>query len=441
MVLRIAGETPNSREGSRICYHIEVEPSAWIALPVTSRNQGTPSGPRPPRRSRPEPSEPGSLPAADQGDLWADAPAREPEAPAPEAEAPPDDALDAFISDLEPPDESSEQVAPPAPVRAPGGRRHASSATSLAPRSPVAPPYVDDDLDYDDGSAYYAGDSDYSMLRNPYVLAGLAVAVAIVAAVFVVILFGSGGGGDFNSGVVTRPLTPQPGQSAGLQVRSVAVAAIREGPGQEYLQIGLLFSGNDVSVLGRDADARWYEILVPNSNLKGWVPATALRLPDNASSLIAVVAFTPIPKPSVAQPTATVLAATPTEQALGAPDLELATLGGQCQAGEPITLALRNVGAVPVTNRQVSVTVATPGGVISQTNLSVTLAPGQAVPVSTGQKVQPPRTTISVVFVSSPQDSNPANNVVTCVSTGNGGGGPGGGGATAVPPPIGTSAP
>jgi hypothetical protein len=79
-----------------------------------------------------------------------------------------------------------------APVRAPGGRRHAGSATSLAPRSPVAPPYVEDDFDYDDGSAYYAGASDYSMLRNPYVLAGLAVAVAIVAAVFVVILFGSG---------------------------------------------------------------------------------------------------------------------------------------------------------------------------------------------------------------------------------------------------------
>ena len=438
-VPRFQGSKVPRFQGSRppICYHIEVEPSVWITPLVTSRNQGPPSGPRPPRRGRQQPSQPASpeTPSADQGDLWADAPA------AAEPEAPPPEDLDAFISQLEPPDESSGQVVPTAPVRAPGARRHSTPATSLASRPPEAPPYAGD-LDYEDGSAYYAGEVEYSMLRNPYVLAGLAVAIAIVAAVFVVILFGSGGGGsDFNTDVINQPRTPLPGQVAGFQTRSIAVAAIREGPGQEYFEIGLLRSGNDVSVLGRDADAKWFEILVPGSNLKGWVLGTALKLPDNATTQIAVVSFTPIPKPSVVQPTAAAATPTATEQALGAPDLELATLGGQCQANEPITLALRNVGTVTVTNRQVSVTVSTPSGVISQTNLSVTLAPGQALPVATGQQVQPPRTTISVVFVSAPQDSNPANNVVTCTSTGNGGGGPGSGGSTAVPPPIGTSTP
>jgi hypothetical protein len=94
---------------------------------------------------------------------------------------------------------------------------------------------------------------------------------------------------------------------------------------------------------------------------------------------------------------------------------------------------------VPVNGRQVNVIVSTQSGVASQNTISVTLAPGQVMPVPTGQVAQPPRTTVSVVFVSTPQDSNPANNIVVC-TVGAGGGGPGGG-STAVPPPIGTGTP
>jgi hypothetical protein len=395
------------------------------------------------------------VPAADQGDLWSDTPvgeiqtptgadaqpdmpAAEPEIPAtkpdiqdavtaalPAEPAAPD--LDSFIADLPPPVENGDTVVAPAPART-RVRRHATAATSLA--VPAAP---DDEYVYEDD---YYDEPEYSMLRNPYVLAGLAVAVAIVAAVFVVVLFGSGGddGGGGND-VITRPLTPQPGDDGGIKARSIAIAAVREGPGRDFFEIGLLRTGNDVSVVGRNADSTWYEIIYPGSNLEGWVPASALKLPENAASLISVVSFTPIPKPSVIQPTAAPTTAA-TEQAQGAPDLELATLGGQCQSNEPITLALRNVGNVPVNNRQVNVIVTTAQGVTSQSTMTVTLAPGQAVPVSTGQVAQPPRTTISVVFTSTPLDSNPSNNVVVCTVGSGGGGGPSGGG-TAVPPPIG----
>ncbi|HLG10963.1 MAG TPA: SH3 domain-containing protein [Dehalococcoidia bacterium] len=409
---------------------------------MTSENQRPAPGARPPRRQKPEPPvDVEAAPSADQGDLWADTPASSAQPPAPElptpVEPPPDveTDLDSFISDLPPPDEADEFVAPPAAVRAPGARRRATAATSLAARPE---PAIAEAYEYED--AYYDAESDYSMLRNPYVLAGLAVAIAIVAAVFVVILFGSGGGnGGFEGGVVSRPLTPEPGDDGGIKGLAVQIAAVREGPGRDYFEIGLLRSGHEVSVVGRNADSTWYEIIYPDSDLEGWVQASALKLPENAASLISVVNFTPIPKPSVVQPTATSgPVATPTGEAGPAPDLELATLGGQCPTGEPITLALRNVGSVPVNGRQVNVIVTTQSGVVSQSTIGVTLAPGQAVPVSTGQVAQPPRTTVSVLFASAPQDSNPSNNVVVCTVGSGGSGGPGGG-STAVPPPIGST--
>jgi hypothetical protein len=302
-----------------------------------------------------------------------------------------------------------------------------------------SPAYGDDSPDYEEETAYY-GDAEYSMLRNPYVLAGLAVAAAIVLAVFVVIIFGSSGdGGNGVPGVVvSQSQTPTQTISGGLKARSVAVATIHEGPGREYFGIGTLPSGREVSVMGRDENSEWFQIVFEGASLRGWVLASALRLPADVDSVVAVVLFTPVPKPSVAQPTATIAIATPTEQALGAPDLRLSTLGNNCPQGEPLTLALSNVGSVAVTSRQMRITVSSTTGVISDSTVSVTLAPGQVVPVPTGQMVQAPRTTVTAVFVSSPQDADPSNNVVVCVVGSEGPGGGGGGGGTAVPPPIAT---
>ena len=53
-------------------------------------------------------------------------------------------------------------------------------------------------------------------LKNPYILAGLAIGAAVILAVMVVVLFGGSGdagpGGDSNDpSLVVDPLTPQPG--------------------------------------------------------------------------------------------------------------------------------------------------------------------------------------------------------------------------------------
>ncbi|HWC28696.1 MAG TPA: hypothetical protein VG845_01330, partial [Dehalococcoidia bacterium] len=181
---------------------------------MTPEEELPPPEKRPARRRRPEQQSPRPVNGADQGDLWADPPASAPDvptnqaAPEPETAAPPEveQDLDSFISDLPPPDENDEQVTPLAPARARGARRRATAGTLAAPVEPS----TYEEYEYED--AYYEPDPEYSMLRNPYVLAGLAVAIAIVAAVFVVVLFGSGGesGGFNNNGVVSQPLTPQP---------------------------------------------------------------------------------------------------------------------------------------------------------------------------------------------------------------------------------------
>jgi hypothetical protein len=356
---------------------------------------------RPRRDATPPPSDS----RADQGDLWSD-----PE-PQPTVEPPPaDEALDDFVADLPPPEEEPPPTTRPAPAR-----------------RPVAPPPI-----YDEYEAYDDYDeAEYSMLRNPYILAALAVAGAIILAVVFVVVFSEGGDAPPSFGGVTANTpTPQPGEPPGVQAKVIAIAAIREGPGLEFFELGLLREGQEVSVVGRNDDSSWYEVVFTGTNLKGWVPDSALRLPDGSDDAIEVVVFTPIPKPSVEQPTPTP-PATPTEQALGPPDISVEVLGNVCPASGPINVALRNVGDVGVTGRQIVVTVSTPEGVIQEQTLSLTLGVGQIVPVNTGVEVQAPSTVVAVVFVNEPQDTDPSNNVVTCVPDN---AGPPGANSTSVPP-------
>src|SRR5690606_36633551 len=88
-----------------------------------------------------------------------------------------------------------------------------------------------------------------SLLRNPYMLAGFAVAGAIFLAIVVVVFFGGGEGGNGGPGwqstpgnVIIDPLTPQPGAS-GLLMRSIAMATVRDGPSNEFAAIGPLRAG------------------------------------------------------------------------------------------------------------------------------------------------------------------------------------------------------
>jgi uncharacterized protein YraI len=266
--------------------------------------------------------------------------------------------------------------------------------------------------------------SDASMLRNPYVLAGLAVAGAIVLAVIVVAVFGKGGTGSAGGAVSTpSPTAAAPG--AGILADSTAVTAVREGPGTEYPEISILQSGRKVNVVGRNQASTWFQILwPPESQGKGWVVATALRLPDGATSQIEIVSVTPIDRPTVAPPTATPAPTQPpptaTQPAAATPvppivDIAL-SIAGSCEAGNQMRVNISNIGSANLESRLVRIVASTPNTTLSDQTVAVTLAPGQSA-LYTGPAVQAPRTTVTASFVDEPQDRNPANNMVICIPT------------------------
>ena len=261
-----------------------------------------------------------------------------------------------------------------------------------------------------------------ALIRNPYVLAGLAVTISIILAILVVIIFG-GGGGDISNGTVTNePLAPSPGR--GLAAQSIAIATVREGPGSAYVEIGLLRNGQDVEVVGRNTDGSWFQIFYPyQSQLRGWVPSSALGVPDTSLASIPIAAVTPIPRPTVIQPTfapdpteAVVPTPTVTGTDVPGPDLAIGVLNNNCQAGVPLVVTIENVGEVPVINRQVRITVSTISGPQGLSDILIpSLNPGEIVNIPTNQLVAPPRTTAQIDLLGTPFDINPANNTVDCV--------------------------
>ena len=261
-----------------------------------------------------------------------------------------------------------------------------------------------------------------SFLCNPFILAGLAVAGAIVMAVFVVIAFGGGTNNGSGSAGPFDARTPRPGR--GLPARSIATATVREGPSNEFIEVGLLRSGQDVEVVGRNEASTWFQIFFPpGSQLKGWVPASALRPPENA--LLPVVAVTPIPRPTVIQPTlapeATGTAtATPTVTATatptGGPDLVASIVQGSCVVGQRLVVNVRNDGPVPLTNKPIMIAVQTPNGT-TRALVSPppdTLEVGEEVNIDTNYDVAE-RVLAIVDPLGVLRDPNLSNNRVDCV--------------------------
>jgi hypothetical protein len=276
-----------------------------------------------------------------------------------------------------------------------------------------------------------AADSTADLLRNPSVLAGLAVVAAIFLAVAFVFVFGggpSGAGFDQDGGTGSVPgggaggLTPSAG---GVVARSIASASVREGPSIEYAEIAVLRSGQDVEVSGRNQESSWFQVVYPrNSSLRGWVPGTALRLPDGSVERLQVAAVTPIPRPTVVIPTAPPEpTATPTPSATptstpgpGGPDLALSVQNNSCPPGAPLVLTIRNATGEAVTSRQVRITVSTPSGVLGSAETVIDLPAGASTSITTGIAIRAPRTTATVELLGAPPDPNPANNSVDCVT-------------------------
>ena len=279
-----------------------------------------------------------------------------------------------------------------------------------------------------------AGES--SLLRNPYVLAALAVAGAIVLAVIVVVLFGKGGSaGGAEPTPVTATVAPL---GIGVVGELTAGSAVRQGPGTEFPELGILQAGRKVNVVGRNQNSTWFQILFPpESQGRGWVPATNVRLPDGAASQLEIVAGTPptaVPPTSTPVPTEPPPTATQPAVATAVPrqvNISLST-AGSCDAGDEMAVNIRNIGSSDLESRLVRIVITTPGGTLADRTFTLALGAGQSVVYNTGQQVQAPRTTVTASFVDDPQDRDPTNNVATCVVAG---------GATVVPPPIVTPTP
>jgi hypothetical protein len=210
----------------------------------------------------------------------------------------------------------------------------------------------------------------------------------------------------------------------GVAARSVASATVREGPALDYLAIGELSRNLDVEVVGRNEESTWFNIYFPpNSSLRGWVPATALRLPGNSAG-IPVVSITPIPRPTIVQPTlppepTASITPTPTVTVTGTPeggsDLVAAAVAGTCAVGSRLVVNVRNQGPAPVTSRAISILVqAIDGSQRALATQTATIPPGGQVDIDTGYVVQE-RVVATVDPLQTIGDPNMSNNRVDCV--------------------------
>ena len=371
---------------------------------TSDSSQNGPQGSRPPGRRRPR--------RFDEGDLWADdadTPAQDDRVQSPPpAQARPRRARPPARQPVEP---STAETAPPTQ----GGVSQQPLTPGQAP-TPVVAGYDD----YADEEDYYE-EPEPSFLGNPYVLAAGAVVGAILLAVVVVVFFSGGGDNNTPGTALSATRTPTAtvdvsgSPASGLAARSIAISTVREGPDLSYLELGTLPSGQDVDIVGRNEDASWLLIVFPaGTNLRGWVPNSALRLPDNVSDVVAVVEPTPIPRPTIPEPTATPppAKATATGTPGGGNDLAV-SIASDCTPGSSLVIAVSNTGTEDIVKAPIEVTVAHDGAVIYKQSFQADIDIGASATLDTGVAAAPPSMSVSVVLTDL-DDVNASNNMASC---------------------------
>jgi hypothetical protein len=216
--------------------------------------------------------------------------------------------------------------------------------------------------------------------------------------------------------------------------KTIAASTVREGPGTDFAQIAPLPTGQDVEIAGRNGDSSWFQISYPQgSQLKGWIPGTAVRLSNESIQQLAIVANTPVPRQTVVRPTeqpaapAVTPSPTPQPSPTGTPtpqgggiDIAVAFANPTCPAGAPLQVSIRNAGTAPL-QRSAQVTISNAGGVVSTQAFSVDLPPGGVMTLLTGVAAQAPRMTAQIQLLPAPNqppDGNPGNNAAECTSSG-----------------------
>jgi len=145
------------------------------------------------------------------------------------------------------------------------------------------------------------------LLRNPLVLGGLAIVLAVVAAIVVAVLFSEG---EEETVIATPPAeTSTPGSAPtrtpvlleGMKARALSTLTVRAGPGSGYISLGIARRDAELEVVGKNGEETWLAISYPpRSRLTGWVAADGVELEGSLASL------------PVATPESLVLPAVPT---------------------------------------------------------------------------------------------------------------------------------
>lgn len=425
---------------------------------TSDSHSDNPGNEKPPRSS----SDGSARSRRDQGDLWSDDVPSTPssnESPPPPVEpsytvpppgsprpsrysslrTPRDEALD---DEPRAPEESTSLLEPPLSAAGTGRTSRSYSRAPYTQEPDYEEPVYYEEEDYDDRRG--GG----GVMLNPFVLAGGAVVAAILLAVFVVFFFGQGGDNNDNSNTAVPSVTPSNdngGVFIGLRARSVATATVREGPGANFLELGLLRARQDVDVTGRNEDATWFEIVFPaNSNLRGWVAATALQLPEDVLNRVAVVDGSPIStpqEPSDDEPTPTPAATeepddddgdedeeeptpTPTTEPGDTPASIGVAIVSDCTFGSPIMVLVSNLGDTALESTPIQVIVDNDGVTVYDQPFVADIGPGESAPLATGVPAEPVTMTVSVVLT----ESGGASSSARCMVQGGGGN---------LPPPIG----
>lgn len=241
------------------------------------------------------------------------------------------------------------------------------------------------------------------VLRNPFVLGGLAAVVAVLLVIVAVVAF-SGGSGSGQDGAAKSP-TKSPTQaqvagSDGVTGKANATVNVRNGPVNTAEVLGVLRRGSEVSVDGKSADGEWLQIVYPpRSKLHGWVLASSLDLNSDISALavatpeeiqlavvptsiaVATIESTQAPTPRPTPGLATTVTATPLSTL---PDL---VVGDWLVSGGVLVLTVTNQGTGTLTATAIDVGVFDASGA-KLLNLTTsgpqTLKPGGSIDIKTG---------------------------------------------------------
>jgi uncharacterized protein YraI len=128
-----------------------------------------------------------------------------------------------------------------------------------------------------------------AVLRNRFILGGLGVLVVLLLAA--IVLFAVGGDGNKGATVSGQPTVDGADATAvigpGLRGRMTATVGSRAGPGTTYPFLGLITNGTLLTVVGRNADDTWYQVIYPpGSTLRVWIVSSAIAITGDTSGLV-----------------------------------------------------------------------------------------------------------------------------------------------------------